>query len=228
MLSIRIAIGVLINTTLLSLHCGDSEKGDLYDDKKVSGTLFINDTLRSMDGEKVYAKGSIRITDSNSPNSLNFLYSSTADNYGNFSFTNLTGLDYRLQSSLDSGDITFAVDEPINPAKVTTPQKLVLYPVANKYNVLSVQAFDDATKGALFQATVCLFSSRLLAQKNQCEGSFKTLTTDSHGRAYTTRLAPGWYYLNATLKTGQIDISIKDSIEIKKETGFNHIKLYLK
>jgi hypothetical protein len=213
---------------VLGWQCSKPVKDDLSGSLEIKGVLYLNDTLKSFATETALRNSQIYLRNIEDSSSQNFLYSAITDTLGNFAFQNLSDKQYKLSVSKEISGVIYRVDTTLLPSMITAPIKLVLYPTATTYNVLTIIARDSASKGLLSDASVCLFHSRLLAQANLCDGSFLSLTTDAFGKTHTTRLSTGWYYVNARDSVGQVDIKAKDSIHITNTTGFHTLTVSLK
>lgn len=210
-------------------YCTKKPKGDdLSGLLELKGTVYLNDTIRGYP-EEIVQKGLAvqirKIEDSATPN---FLYSTVTDDLGNFTFTNLSAQSYLVVAEKEVGGVLYSSRQPVTPQEINAPTKLVLYPDVRKYNLLTVVVRDSATKGPLFNAKVCLFSNSFLARNNECDGAISTKQTNEFGRVQFSRLDAGWHFINAQLSSGNVNIKIKDSIQILNKTGYYYKEVYLK
>jgi hypothetical protein len=202
-----------------SVACNPA-KNDLSGSNELRGTVYINDTINGFEGEVASKNLKILLKKPEDSNSLNFLYSAQTDSFGNVRFTNLSPIPYNVYSTIDQNGLKFTFDSTIKSTDPITTFKAVLYPDFTTYNLLSIFT-KDKNGNLLPNVKVCIFTSGLLASKNECEGSSITLTTDKFGKAYTTKLPVGKYYLNARDSVGsQIDIKVKDSVDIPSTKGY--------
>ncbi|HYE53722.1 MAG TPA: hypothetical protein VD996_02730 [Chitinophagaceae bacterium] len=210
---------IIAIVTLFIVHCNPGPD-DLGGDIELNGTVYINDTVRGFAGEVALPKQVVLLKRPNDNNSLNYIYAAQSDEFGNFKFTNLSPIEYRVYSTLVRDGLTFTYDTVFTPATSAASFKAVLYPDFSNYNMLLVRT-TDINGNPVPHVKVCVFTSGLLAAQHECEGNSFTLTTDQYGKAFFTQLPPAKYYLNARDSvSATVDIRVKDSVEITSATGY--------
>lgn len=198
--------------------CQKPEGDDLSGNNEISGTIKIIDTLRGLSDSTTVANQVIRIAYPGDAFRSNFIYSTTSKSNGLYTFTNLSKRDYIIFAEAKVNNLDFFASTQVEAGSVKTAD-LILQPDTTKKNILVIQTRDVQTGNVLNGARICLFSNRLLASSNDCDGSFLTLTSDQYGRSFTTGLKPGKYYINAQLTSGNVSIKTKDSIDVNRNTG---------
>jgi uncharacterized surface anchored protein len=223
----KIIIFTIFATLVLLISCQKPEGDDLSGTNELSGTVKITDSLRGLSDTTSLSNQLVKISYWGDEFRNNFIYSVITKGNGSFSFTNLSQRDYIIFAEARVNNLDFYASAKVNPVSAKNAD-LLLEPDTSKKNIVVIQSKDAQTRGPLNGSKICLFSNAILANANECDGSFLTLTTDQYGRTYTTGLKPGKYYLNAQLTSGSVTLKGKDSIEIIRTTGISSMVLLLK
>lgn len=220
---LNIFLPVIVIFSLIA--CKKPKGDDLSGTTELNGSIYYNDTLRSVSGETPLAGLAIQLKNPEDSNNANFIYQVTSNSLGSFTFTNLSDRNYLLSAQKEIDNLLFSSSVLVAPGTTTT--KMILYPDLKKYNLIYITTRDFATSGRLSNTTVCLFTSQLLAQNNQCTGSFISKPTDAFGRVFFDHLLPGTYYINAQNISGPVNISVKDQVQVTGTTGLFTKTVYL-
>lgn len=199
----------------LYFACKKPKTDQLSGERTVKGTLYLNDTLNGLSAPRLLANHNVQVKLPADSGTQNFLLSLTTDAYGNFSFDALSPGHYRLWSQADSNHVLFTADRPIDLSTADTTIQLVLYADTTQYNLLNVICLDTVDGGRpLSNVQVCLFTSALVSDSNQCTGSFTSGMTNMYGRLLATKLPPGRVYINALDSAGTFKIKAHDYIDM--------------
>jgi len=218
---------IVIAITISTLACKKGE-GDLSGENEIKGTVYLTDSERGTN-EEILQKGikiKIKFFEENDNNN-NYLFETTTNEFGAFTFTNLSDKDYLVYAEKEEKGILFSTKVKINPSIDKTPLKLILKPDTEKSNLLSILTLDSSTGGILSKVKVCLFRSSFLARTNQCNGAIKEDETNEYGKLAFSKLEAGWYYINAQYTSGGVNIRARDSILVTA-TGLKPLILRLK
>lgn len=185
------------------------QQNTLFD---ITGEVFINDTLSGYNEETPLSSQVILIKKEADSANQNFFQKVTSNNEGVFSSQGLPAGTYWLLAEKIINGVHYADTAIVN---TNSYSKLVLFPDAKNYNVLQVTTKDSATRGLLNNVTVCIFSSRLVADSSDCNNALRSDISNNNGRFTTTRLpAPGKYYINALFTLGSAKLMARDSVEV--------------
>jgi hypothetical protein len=202
-----------ILTVLLFIACEkykQLEQDDILGEETglVYGRLFLMDTLSQHAVNTPLASKKVTIRFADSKDSINYLYSTTTNAEGYFSFSNLrSDRSYRVsyEETVDGkiikGDTTTVV--PFDSCRVFAR----LSP--NQPGVLFI--VTDSNGVRLTGTDICVSTSPVPYNNNTCEGSSFSLKSDQYGRASRFNLAEGGpYYVFSK-------ITIKDLTYIDKQ-----------
>lgn len=191
----------------------------------LTGEIFINDTLSGYPEEVPVQAQAILIKKEADSANQHFFRKVTSNDQGIFTSEALPAGKYWLVAEKTVNGILYFDTAIINSGIYT---KMVMMPTARNYNILQIITRDSATTGLLNNASVCLFSSRQVADSSECENSIITGNSNKYGRFSTTRLpAPGKYFINAQFSIGTKKLIVKDSVELN-ETGITSKTVFLK
>lgn len=213
---------------LLFVGCKKPKGDDISGDVEVKGTVYLNDTLRGLSEEVIQPNLSIQLKRKGEEKSQNFLYSTSTDQLGNFTFTNLhRDSTYYLVAQKEVNGILFSSQTPVTKDSIR-PIRVVLYPNATMYNILSIQVKDSISFEPLSGVKVCLFNNSILARNNQCDGSIYFANSNKFGRLVTSKLDTGWHYINAQIISGNVTLRARDSFKVTSSTGLILKNVFLK
>lgn len=190
-----------------------------------AGTVSYIDSLRSTGEKKLLPNQLIKIGFTTKITAGEYIYSVSANANSEFNFTNLSAKDYTILAETTVNGLDLKGIKGFVPGN--SPVELILYPDTTIDNLILITARDKATNGRLNNAKVCVFSSRLLANSNNCDGSFISGVTDNYGKYLLKGLSPGKYYINTELVTGNVNIRIKDSVDVLRTTGLFTKEVFL-
>lgn len=204
---------LLLAAAALLQQCKKPEGNDLAGEGEISGKLVISDTLKGIREEIVLKDHYVMVK--NDPADAAYLFRVKTDTNGQFSITNLSAQTYYLYAEKKEGSILYTDTVKVDPA-VDKKANLVLLPTAPDYNILSIITRDSSAVpvNLLNNVAICLFKTRQQAEEGNCTSAVWTATTDKNGRAQTTGLAAGWYYISATFTTENSQLIKKDSVNI--------------
>lgn len=150
----------------------------------------------------------------------------TGETNGYASTFGLPATTYWLRSSLElPKDKRVRVQQITVPPQQITEVRVELTPnVTAPINSLTIQV-TDPDKAPLAGARACLFTSRTLAARDTCAGSNYQLVTNATGRADTSALLQGKYFVYAELFLDELHWKTRDSITI--DTGSFKVQLIL-
>lgn len=195
MKKILIILGLVISCVYLSCKkYHDLKENDLMKNPSyIQGRLFLTDTLTQSAVNVPLGGKKVTISLKDSPDLLNYIYSSTTDAEGYFSFENLSAdLNYRVSYSETVGGKLYAVDTN----GVAAPNgKLVLVAKLKKAGQKGIVfTVTDSLGKRLPGVDVCLFTSPITAGTKTCDGSNYSAKTDANGHAPIFGLNAGSYY----------------------------------
>lgn len=123
-------------------------------------------------------------------------------NYYAFAKTTVNGTSY-------VGKITFTVTSKVEERTIT----IDLPPITSPSNGLTVTLRDE--NGALINGgRVCLFTSKILAARDTCEGSTYSFTTNISGAGTVTNVTPGFYYILGDASFKNFKYLARDTVTI--------------
>lgn len=181
----------------LLTNCGKKEFDDLSGNKKLSGRVYLIDTLGTaqepqlLTTKKVY----IRYTGSSASN---YLYSVVSGADGYFTFTNLSARSYTVFTEEVRADIKYTDAQQIDPGQKDSIV-LRLKPDTLQQRLLNLIVTDKNAE-RVSGAIVYIYSSQLVADNDSAitgNGSILADATGIYGNRLRTGLANGKYYFKA-------------------------------
>ena len=162
----------------------------------IHGRLFLTDTLTqsAVDVPQSGKKITISLKDPADP--LNFIYSTTTDAEGYFSFENVSAdLKYRVSYSETIGGKLYGADS--NGVGAPSGQLALTARLLKNQQKGVVFTVTDSLGKKLAAAEVCLFTTPLASGAKACDGSNYSVKTDPNGRAPQFGLNSDRYYVLA-------------------------------
>lgn len=211
----------LILTLLITFffQCKKSDDfSDLNGFNTINGVVVLYDTLYGNFSYK--GASSIKVYLKNSTNLNGFLYSTSSNGNGQYSFN---GIDerksYTIYGQLDSSNISY-YGEIIYPANSITNNQsdtLKLYPSQINQNGIHL-IVQDSTGSRIANVTAWVFSnsSQFLSSDTSAGKTFD-MTTNSFGVDNKLKISPGKYYLRVITKIGNIDYKGEDSVTVETQ-----------
>ncbi len=200
----------------LGISCEKIEDGDLSGSEKVIGRLFINDPLTNLTTDVPQAGKKLTIRYEDSPDPVNYLFSTTSDTNGYFEFANLKENRQYIIKYQETISGTIYEDS----VSVTAPNNKVVLTgkVATSKQSGVLVEIRDFSGNLLKDATVCVFTSdsNIGYLNGTCDGSIFQLKTNSAGKASLFGLAAGTYYLFATKTFGEVELISRTKVDIAK------------
>lgn len=202
--------------TLLLVQCNKKDiKGDLSGEEHIRGRLFLNDTLTQQAIGVPLGKKKVNLAYADSPDSLNFLFTTTTDEEGYFLFQNVRADKiYRLYYEEKIGDVIYVGKDTVS---APADQKRLFAEVAiNKQSGLQFLIIDPVG-GRIKGAKICVFSNLSSFKTESCDASNFQLTTDDYGRASKININSGTYYILTSYTASNITFSRKDTINVDNQ-----------
>ena len=208
-----ILIGFFINS------CNKSNvKGDLSGKEYIRGRLFLYDTLTQWALGTPLSNKTINISYRDSPDTLNYLFSTKTNDQGYFTFENLkANVKYRLYYEEKINDIYYTA-KTFSNASVDTLRVYADLAI-NKQNGIFYQ-ITDKTGGPVKGAKVCIFSNLTSFNSGVCDASNYSLTSDDHGRAYKFNISHGIYYVQGSILLNNTNYRFKDTVSVENTIVF--------
>jgi len=142
-------------------------------------------------------------------------YSLTSDANGHASTFGITAGTYYIFSKITINNVLYLGKQTIIVSnKVEQPIITLNIPPSvtpsNGLNVILV----DKNNSPVANGTVCLFTSRILANRDTCENSNYSFTTDATGKGAITNLNPEKYYILGQVALKGLKLLARDSVTI--------------
>ncbi|RYZ27081.1 MAG: hypothetical protein EOO10_13780 [Chitinophagaceae bacterium] len=215
---------ILLTAAVVLYQCTEKDiEGDFAGKEYVRGRLFINDTLTQQSVGVPLAKKKVSLGYADSPDSLNFLFTTTTDEEGYFLFQNLrSDKIYRLYYEEKVGDVLYIGKDTV---QVPSNQKPLFAEVAlNKQSGMQFTV-SDPTGGRIKGAKICVFLNASSYVAGACDASNFQLTTDDYGRASKLNISPGTYYILASFSAGTTTLTRKDTVVVSSRVEQRTLQL---
>ncbi|NML39967.1 hypothetical protein HHL17_22390 [Chitinophaga sp. G-6-1-13] len=187
----------VITFIYLLSNCGKKEFDDISGNKKLSGRIYLVDTLGTvlepqlLKSKKVY----IRYTGSSTSD---YLYSVVSGADGYFTFTNLSAQSYTVFTEEVRSGIKYTDAQPVDPGQKDSIV-LRLKPDTLQQRLLNL-IVTDKNKERVSGSIVYIYSSQLVADNDAAitgAGSILADTTGIYGNKLRIGLGDGKYYFKA-------------------------------
>lgn len=216
----------IIPAIFLLLQCKKSKFSDLSGSATLQGNVLLYDTLNGI--STLVTGKSAKVFLKYTGNSSGFIYSTTANGSGQYSFT---GIDpdsaYTIYAGSDTGTVKY-YGELVYPRGTITNERsdtLKLYPSNNNQNILHL-IVQDITGGRIYNVSAWTFNSPVLFAADASAGKVFDMTTNSYGVSNRYNIAPGNYYLRVKTKIGNIDLAGETSV-LMETTGIKTVFITL-
>jgi hypothetical protein len=179
--------------------------------KKQNGIYYsIRDSLGgAIKGVKVCIFSNVTTYNTGSCDASN--YSLTTDEFGHAYKFNLIQGNYYVQASIKINNLNFSLKDTISIRDSIVSKELVLK--QNKVNGFHYTILDSSGF-RIGGATLCIFTSQVLFNKDTCDGSNFQVVSDINGIATRTDLQPGRYLVYGNIQQGNTIYYAKDTINI--------------
>lgn len=193
---------LIIAAMVISLFATCKKHGIEFDKQYIRGRLFRLDTISGAKEPVPLAKAKVLL--SQEGDTLDFLYSTSTNDDGYFSFTLLSdeGNIFTLRTSDTVDSVYFSA--LLNVSRGDKDVVLITKPDENKQNGLILFTTDQS--GSLLpKVKISIYSNQSLAASNQPSLAVATLETDYYGKGWKIgRIPAGDYYINAEKQEGSI------------------------
>jgi len=224
MLRIIIIAGCIFVSVLSCKKYNDLESQNEFKDTcTIYGRLFLLDTLTQRTFYLPQAKKKILIVPIDATNEVNYLFSSTTDDNGYFTFKNLTkGSTCRLVYEENISGKLYRADTTV--VAPFTGFQLLLKPSLTRQTGIYVTVLNGINE-VVPKATVCLFTNEQAFLSGKCDNSNYTMTADAYGQAFQFGISKGRYFVLASATIGNVTYSAKDTIDVSTKVEVVSIRL---
>lgn len=215
---------LILLTAVILFQCSEKDiEGDFAGKEYVRGRLFFTDTLTQQSVGVPLAKKKVSLGYADSPDSLNFLFTTTTDDEGYFLFQNLrSDKVYRLYYEEKIGEVLYTGWDTV---QAPSNQKPLIAEVAlNKQSGMHFVVTDPAG-GRIKGAKICIFSNASSYTAGICDASNFQLTSDDYGRASKVNISPGIYYILASFSAGTTTLTRKDTVVVNNRVEQRPLQL---
>ncbi len=133
-----------------------------------------------------------------------------SDTYGHASKFTIPAATYYINSAVDINGVTWVAKDTLTVGSSGILFDTVRLKAANGMSFIVL----DSTGARLPNASVCLFTSYALFQRDTCEGSNYTLTSSSNGTAAIYNQPQQWYYIYCAFQNTNFTWVARDSINL--------------
>ncbi|MBC9909442.1 carboxypeptidase-like regulatory domain-containing protein [Chitinophaga varians] len=181
----------------LLTNCGKKEFDDISGNKKLSGRVYLIDTLGTAQEPQMLKSKKVYIRYSGSSTS-DYLYSVVSGADGYFTFTNLSAQSYTVFTEEIRSGIKYVDAQQVDPGQKDSIV-LRLKPDTLQQRLLNL-IVTDKNKERVSGAIVYVYSSQLVADHDSAitgTGSILADTTSIYGNKLRIGLGDGKYYFKA-------------------------------
>lgn len=192
----------------------NSLPSDAESDLYIYGRLFIRDSLNDNGAVRPLNKqADLTLTYKSDTSKVLYTTQSSADGY--FKFQNLKKETYIVSAKVDKGENDFKVfytgadTVQLDVSKTNSTPILTLDRTGQNGVLFTVR---DTTGGYINATQICFFSSKQLWNRDTCNYSLFSITTNEKGQAVKTNILPGLYYILLKRQAGSLLLQRRDSI----------------
>jgi hypothetical protein len=166
------------------------------------GRVFYFDDIYG--DSRVNTLGTITVKLFNGKDTANFIYTTQADKDGYFLFKNLEeGKQYTILADTIISGVRYTKRDSVSISKSIDSSTLILSASQQSQNGIVYTVKDPSGTGLITNATICLFTSSLLANRDTCEGSNYSLpNTNAIGRSAQFNIPANTYYAVLSYRFG--------------------------
>jgi hypothetical protein len=207
------------------IGCKKAADGDLSGDKTIIGRLFLLDTLTKSAINTPLAKKKVTIRYSDSKDTLNYLFSTTTNEEGYFTFSNLKeGRQYTVSYNETIDGVIYNGSDF---ASAPSNSVIVTGKIANKRQKGIAFTVRDFSGNKLKEASLCIFTSPTTIgyQSGLCDGSSYSLKTDAGGHASLFGIPNGNYYILSTIIINGIPLITRNEVKVADSVSYATVTL---
>jgi hypothetical protein len=198
---------------LLFFSCGDKKYDDLAGTDNIKGVAVIYDTLSGV--KNLTPAKSLRVYLRNANDTAGFLYFTTANDQGRFSFS---GIDlqksYTVYASIDTGAVKYAGSLNFAAGNhAVSGDSLRLFPSQTAQNGIHLMVKDEQGR-PISGVTAWVFNSAILFAADTSAGRVFDIPVNSYGVGNRYNIAPGTYYLRVKTRIGSLDLTGETSVDV--------------
>lgn len=206
-----------LTIALLLFQCKKEEFNDLGGTYVLKGIVVTSDTLNGILQQSVAKNYKVYLKYDTTLNG--YLYSTTADAQGKFSFNAIdTTRKYTIYALSDTGAVKYygEILYQSGQYKKLIPDTLKLIPSQTTQNGMRIFSGDASTQ-PIPNVTVWVFNNAALFAADSSAGRIFEINTNTYGAGYKLNIAPGTYYLRARANIGNLKLWGEDTVEVKAQ-----------
>ncbi len=215
---------ILISLFIVGFGC-KKNTDDISGTNEINGKLYIENVYEG--DQKSFVKSQqIFVSKDIAASSASFLFSTSSDNNGYFSFKYLNNQPYsihaeKMMTTTQNNNVLFSADTVLNSGQNI---EFILRPDTKKQNGLFITCVDTLIPpGRIPSAKIYIYTSRILAVADTAAlagtGVYLSLTAKLDGSAFKMNLPTDSLYVNTILTVGSLRLTSKLNVIKLDPTG---------